>query len=75
MLQLLSLNPIILVKFSAVVFSLRRKKLFSEGCVLKGHDWDDTSWDQLLVNRFTHRAGRHSLHGLPPFQLHCGQRT
>ena len=37
--QLLSLSPIVLVKSSATVFSLRRKRWFSEGCVLEGHWW------------------------------------
>jgi hypothetical protein len=50
MFLLLSLNPIVLVKSSTVVFSLRRGKYFFEGCVKEGHDWDGTLWDQLLVN-------------------------
>jgi hypothetical protein len=50
MFHLLSLNPIVLVKSSAVVFSLRREKCFLEGRVSEGHGWDGVSWGQLLVN-------------------------
>jgi hypothetical protein len=50
MFQLLSLNPIVLVKSSAVVFSLRRGKLFPGGRVLEGNGWDGVPRDQLLVN-------------------------
>jgi hypothetical protein len=60
MFLLLSLNPIVLVKSSVVVFSLRRGKWFPGGCVSEGHDWDGTPWGQLLVNWYSHRAGHHS---------------
>jgi hypothetical protein len=50
MFHLLSLNPIVLVKSSAVVFLLRRGKCFPEGRVLGGYGWDGALWDQLLVN-------------------------
>jgi hypothetical protein len=50
MFQLLSLNPIVLVKSSVEVFSLRRGNCFLGGHVLEGHGWDGKLWDQLLVN-------------------------
>jgi hypothetical protein len=50
MFQLLSLNPIVLVKSSTAIFSLRQGKYFPRGHVLEGHGWDDMLWDQLLVN-------------------------
>jgi hypothetical protein len=50
MFHLLFLNPIVLVKSFATVFSLRRGKSFPRGRVLEGHGWDGTLWDQLLVN-------------------------
>jgi hypothetical protein len=57
---LLSLNPIVLVKSFAVVFLLRRGKRIPRGCVLEGHVWYDVPWDQLLINWFAHRTGRHT---------------
>jgi hypothetical protein len=50
MFLLLSLNPIVLVKSSAAIFSLRRGECFPGGRVLEGHGWDSALWDQLLVN-------------------------
>jgi hypothetical protein len=38
---IVSLNLIVLVKSSTVVFSLRREKCFPRGHVLEGHSWDD----------------------------------
>jgi hypothetical protein len=48
--SLLSLNPLVLVKSSVVVFSLRQGKCFPGGHVLEGHGWDGVPWNQLLVN-------------------------
>jgi hypothetical protein len=48
--HLLSLNPIVLVKSSTAVFSLRRGKCFPGDRALEGLGWDDVPWDQLLVN-------------------------
>jgi hypothetical protein len=50
MFHLLSLNPIVLVKFSTVVFSLRRESEFPEVLFCEGQGWDGAPWDQLLVN-------------------------
>jgi hypothetical protein len=50
MFLLLFLNPIVLVKSFAIVFSLQQGKCFFGSCVLEGHGWDGTPWDQLLVN-------------------------
>jgi hypothetical protein len=50
MFHLLSLIPIVLVKSSAAVFSLRREKCFLEGHVSEGHSWDGAPWGQLFVN-------------------------
>jgi hypothetical protein len=50
MFHLLSLNPIVLVKSFAAVFSLRREKCFLEGRVSEGHSWDGVPWGQLFVN-------------------------
>jgi membrane-associated PAP2 superfamily phosphatase len=47
---LLSLNPIVLVKSFAVVFSLQQGKCFPGGRVSEGHVWDGAPWGQLLVN-------------------------
>jgi hypothetical protein len=47
---LLALNSIVLVKSFAAVFSLRLGKYFPRSCVLERHDWDNASWNQLLVN-------------------------
>jgi hypothetical protein len=50
MFLLLPLNPIVLVKSSTTVFSLRQGKCLPGGRVLEGHGWDGAPWDQLLVN-------------------------
>ena len=60
MFQLLSLNLIVLVKSSVTVFSSRRERCFPGGCVLEGHGWDGTPWDQLLINWFANQVGSHT---------------
>ena len=50
MFQLLSLIPIVLVKYSSVAFSLRREILKSLSLVLRGTGLEGEPWDQLLVN-------------------------
>jgi hypothetical protein len=50
MFQLLSLILIILVKSSAIAFSLRQERLKSLSLVLRGTGLRGEPWDQLLVN-------------------------
>jgi hypothetical protein len=48
--HLLSLIPIVLVKSSAVTFSLQRERKIPGVVFRKGYDWDGEPRDQLLVN-------------------------
>jgi hypothetical protein len=54
MLNYLSLFPIVLVKSSAAIFSLRQERLKSQSLALRGIGLGGEPWDQLLVNGFTH---------------------
>jgi hypothetical protein len=49
-LHLLSLNPIVLVKSSAAVFSLDEENEFLEVLFCEGKGCDGAPYDQLLVN-------------------------
>jgi hypothetical protein len=50
MFQLLSLIPIVLVKFSTAAFSLGQGRLKSPSLVLRGTRLGGEPWDQLLDN-------------------------
>ena len=63
MFHLLSLNPIVFSKVFCCSFLVTtRKMFFFRGLVLEGHVLDGVTWDQLLVNWLTHRAGRYTPH-------------
>jgi hypothetical protein len=50
MFQLLSLIPIVIVKYSVTAFSLRREKLKSLSLVSREIGLGGKPWNQLLVN-------------------------